>query len=172
MSSETSSPVTSVVPVSVAEELLNKTNAQLKEELDAATREIQSIELELKKAQLQEIRVRQERRRQDVMAKVEATRVFIQQRESLQKTCNHHKGGMGADAVMRGKGGDPHACVIPHRLPDGSMFILCQRCGAESYEGNATVGRPRSSNYEKFLELANSTDNTGSSSSVFLFSRV
>lgn len=43
--------------------------------------------------------------------------------------CTHRKGGKGLEAVKGGgKGNDPKFAVIKHRLPNGDVAVLCQRC--------------------------------------------
>lgn len=172
-------------------EMQNKTNAQLVEEAAALDLEARKLELEYKKQEM-EYRAIDMKIKKDQLAKLEAqyntainnarsrnlaTLQFLANREANQKRCNHRKGGRGPDAVMRGIGDDSNRSIIHHKLPDGGIMVLCQRCGKEWYPArkwNSEDGilRPIAATLGWEEAVQWNTDNSPSGSSTFLFEKV
>lgn len=145
----------------------SKTNAELAAELQALELEEKKLDLEIKRETVAKIKSQRAAKLEEARAKLIATRQFLAQREANQNACNHRKGGIGADAVMRGQGTDAMYAVIKHKLPDGRYFILCQRCGKEWHPGNVKLGMIETPGYQEAIRY--NTNNTASGSSSFLF---
>lgn len=147
----------------------SKTNAELAAELQALELEEKKLDLEIKRETVAKIKAQRAAKLEEARAKLIATRQFLAQREANQNACNHRKGGIGADAVMRGQGTDAMYAVIKHKLPDGRYFILCQRCGKEWHSPHPLVGGQETQGYREALNFP--TDNSPSGSSTFLFEK-
>lgn len=169
----------------------NKTNTELVDEIAALDLEAKRIELAYRKQEMAwrakdmivkdeeiaNITSKKNAAIEQARSKQLATMQFLANREANQKRCNHRKGGRGPDAVMRGMGDDAMSSVIFHKMPDGSMFVLCQRCGKEWYgarkwntEHGLLKPLPPTEGWENAVQLA--TDNSPSGSSTFLFEKV
>jgi len=149
--------------------LETKTNAQVAEEYAALELEEKRLDLEIKRETVAKIRAQRAAKLDEARAKLLATRQFLAQREANQANCNHRKGGIGAEAVMRGQGTDAMYAVIKHKLPNGRYFVLCQRCGKEWHPGFPLLGEKETAGYREALNFA--TDNSPSGSSTFIFER-
>ena len=157
--------------------LQNKTNADVLAELSALELEEKQLDLEIKRETVSKIRAQRQAKLDEARAKMIATKQFLAQREANQANCNHRKGGRGADAVMRGQGDDSMYSVVKHKLPAGSHFVLCQRCGKEwhpankwNIEGGKIVPIPATPGWAEAMQWP--TDNSMSASSTFLFEKV
>jgi len=149
--------------------LETKTNAQVAEEYATLELEEKRLDLEIKRETVAKIRAQRAAKLDEARAKLLATRQFLAQREANQANCNHRKGGIGAEAVMRGQGTDAMYAVIKHKLPNGRYFVLCQRCGKEWHPGFPLLGEKETPGYREALNFA--TDNSPSGSSTFIFER-
>jgi hypothetical protein len=90
------------------------------------------------------------------------------QRNAQQESCNHLKGGTGAEAFLRGMGDSPYFAVIKHKLPSGRSMVLCQRCGKEWHPADKFDSSIKETpGYSQALSWP--TNNSASGSSTFLF---
>jgi len=149
--------------------LETKTNAQLADDLLTLEREEKMLDLEIKREQVASIKAKRSAKLDEARAKNLATRQFLAQREAIQKNCNHRKGGIGAESVMRGQGTDAMYAVFKHKLPNGRYFVLCSRCGKEWHPGFPMLGEKETPGYQEAINFP--TDNSPSGSSTFLFER-
>lgn len=152
-----------------AKSLESKTNADVAVELAALEMEEKRLDLEIKREQVAKIRSQRSAKLEEARAKLIATKQFLAQRKANQDNCNHRKGGIGAEAVMRGQGTDAMYAVIKHKLPNGRYFVLCQRCGKEWHPGFPLLGEKETLGYREAVNFA--TDNSPSGSSTFIFER-
>lgn len=153
-----------------AQSLESKTNAEIVAELAAIELEEKRLDLEIKREQVAKIRALRSAKLEEARAKSIATRQFLLQREANQNNCNHRKGGIGAEAVMRGQGSDAMYAVFKHKLPCNRYFILCSRCGKEWHPAQPLFGIQATPGYNEALNF--NTDNSPSGSSTFLFERI
>jgi hypothetical protein len=151
------------------QDLASKTNVEVSNELAALELEEKQLDLEIKRETVAKIRAQRNAKLDEARAKMIATKQFLAQREANQANCNHRKGGIGAEAVMRGQGTDAMYAVIKHKLPNGRYFVLCQRCGKEWHPGFPLLGEKETAGYREALNFA--TDNSPSGSSTFIFER-
>lgn len=175
----------------LAAEMENKTNSELIDEAAALDIQVKKLEIEykkqemeyrtvdmaLKKDEFEKLQARRAAAIEAARSKTLATMQFLASREANQKACNHRKGGRGPDAVMRGRGDDANYAVVPHGLPDGSMLVLCQRCGKEWYserkwntENGVLKPIPATPGFDQAINF--NTDNSPSGSSRFVFEKV
>ena len=153
-------------------ELSTKRNSEIEAELLAVSREERELDLEIKKEKVREIRAKQEASRDKVKTQRIAIEQFLIQRKLRQGSCNHRKGGTGAQAVLQGKGQSVMYCVIKHKLPVGKYFVLCQRCGKEWHPALTALenaGTPQKATRGYFEALQYPTNNSESGASTFLF---
>jgi hypothetical protein len=143
-----------------------RTNAEIKDEISALDAEMQSLELELKREQVSEIKRKRANRLMELNTRINASKQEIAQREFLKSNCTHKKGGRGHGAVLGGMGTDSNYAVIHHILPSGRHMILCQRCGDEQYGPDPLTGEKATAKYQEFRRFQ--TDNTASGSTLFL----
>src|SRR5437660_1074943 len=108
-----------------------RTNAEVTAELAALELEEKKLDLEIKRETVSKIRAQRAAKLEEARAKLIATKQFLAQREANQANCNHRKGGIGAEAVMRGQGTDAMYAVFKHKLPCNRYCVLCSRCGNE-----------------------------------------
>lgn len=96
----------------------------------------------------------------------------LRRRKIRQTGCSHRKGGIGNRVEgLPAAGGDSDVfAFIKHRLPDGTWFCLCQRCGAEFRDENKITGEPATKIGDWTFEMAltSRTDNQESHSSQFV----
>jgi len=149
--------------------LETKTNAQLADDLLALEREEKMLDLEIKRETVAKIRAQRSAKLEEARSKNMAVLQFLAQREAIYKNCNHRKGGIGAEAVMRGQGTDAMFAVVKHKLPNGRYFVLCMRCGHEWHPAFPLLGQKETPGYQEAINYP--TDNSPSSSSTFLFER-
>lgn len=149
--------------------LAPKTNADVLAELSALELEEKALDLEIKRETVAKIRSQRAAKQEEARAKIIATLQFLKQREMNQLNCNHRKGGIGAEAVMRGQGSDAMYAVIKHKLPHGKYFVLCQRCGKEWHPPVPILGEKGTPGYNDAVNWP--TDNSPSGSSTFLYER-
>jgi hypothetical protein len=147
-----------------------KTNAEILSELSALELEEKALDLEIKRETVAKIRSQRNAKLEEARSKILATMQFLMQRKMNQANCNHRKGGIGAEAVMRGQGSDAMYAVIKHKLPSGKYFVLCQRCGAEWHPPVAILGEVGTPGWAEAINWP--TDNSPSGSSTFLFERI
>ncbi len=155
------------------EQLGSQTNLQLEQERIRIDNELRSLDLELKREQVREIREKQQALRDKAASQKAAIDQFMAQRRARQVQCNHRKGGVGADGVIRGQGQSQMYCVVKHLLPAGNYLVLCQRCGKEwtgplNAMQNGGVPKPATKGFFKAIQFV--TNNTQSGSSRFDFS--
>jgi hypothetical protein len=149
--------------------LATKTNADVTAELAALELEEKQLDLEIKRETVSKIRSQRMAKQDEARAKLLATKQFLAQRKANQDNCNHRKGGIGAEAVMRGQGTDAMYAVIKHKLPCNRYFVLCQRCGKEWHPAQPLFGIKATEGYEEAIRFP--SDNTPSGSSTFMFER-
>ena len=149
--------------------LETKTNAQLAEDRMVLDREMAELDLEIKREQVAQIKAKRSAKLEEARSKNIAILQFLAQREAVYKNCNHRKGGIGAESVMRGQGTDAMFAVAKHKLPNGRYFVLCMRCGHEWHPGFPLLGQKETPGYQEALNYP--TDNSPSGSSTFLFER-
>jgi hypothetical protein len=167
--SDTTNEFDTPVPQIVAG-IENKTNADILAELSALELEEKALDLEIKRETVAKIRAQRQSKLEETRSKTLATLQFLMQRRMNQENCNHRKGGIGAEAVMRGQGSDAMYSVIKHKLPHGKHFVLCQRCGAEWHPPVPILGEPGTPGWKEAVSWP--TDNSPSGSSTFLFERI
>ena len=153
-----------------ANTLPTKTNAQLVDELTALELEEKQLDLEIKRETVAKIRAQRASKLEEARSKLRATLQFLAQREANQKNCNHRKGGIGAEAVMRGQGTSAMYSVTKHKKPNGRWFVLCNRCGKEWHQGYELLGEKETPGFQEAIQYP--SDNTPSGSSTFLYERV
>lgn len=149
--------------------LASKTNADVLVELSALELEEKQLDLEIKRETVAKIRAQRSAKLEEARSKMIATKQFLAQREANQANCNHRKGGIGAEAVMRGQGTDAMYSVIKHKLPCNRYFVLCQRCGKEWHPAQPLFGIKATAGYDEAIRFP--SDNTPSGSSTFMFER-
>lgn len=149
--------------------LQSKTNAQVVSELAELEMEEKRLDLEIKREQVSKIRSQRAAKLEEARAKLIATKQFLAQREANQANCNHRKGGIGAEAVMRGQGTDAMYAVFKHKLPCNRYFVLCSRCGKEWHPAQPLFGIKATPGYDEAIRFP--SDNTPSGSSTFMFER-
>ncbi len=147
----------------------NLTNAQLDAETAKIDKELKLLDLELKRTQVAKDRAAVNQKRDDAQSRSIAIKQYMKQRDLQQENCNHLKGGMGAEAFLRGQGDSPYYSVIKHKLPCNLYMVLCQRCGKEWHPAQKVFGIAETEGYQKALSF--NSDNTASGSSTFLFQR-
>jgi hypothetical protein len=154
-------------------ELENQTASSIQAELDALALEERQLDLEIKRETVAKIRAQRNAKLEEVRSKQRAIMQFLAQREAQQNACNHRKGGIGVDSVMRGQGTSAMYSIIKHKLPDGRYFILCTRCLKEWHSPHPLVasvtGEKETPGYREMLNAP--TDNSPSGSSTFLFEK-
>jgi hypothetical protein len=139
--------------------------------------EFRKVDIELKKEEHSKLLGARAAKMQLALDKKMATLQFLAARKASQDRCNHRKGGMGADAVMRGMGQDGAYAVIKHRLPHREFMVLCQRCGKEwhpankwNVENGEIKPLPASEGWAEAMNYP--SDNSPSASSDFAFQEV
>jgi hypothetical protein len=148
--------------------LETKTNAQVADELSSLELEEKRLDLEIKRETVASIRAKRASQLGEARAKSLATRQFLAQRAAQQANCNHRKGGIGHEAVMRGQGTDAMYSVWKHKQPNGTWFVLCSRCGKEWHQEFRVQGRLIEAGTPGFLDAINyPSDNSPSGSAVF-----
>lgn len=147
-------------------------SAEIQRRLNLIELEAKALDLEIKREQVGKIRSQREQAKAELMAKIASTREFMARRAQVKLNCNHHKGGIGAQAIVNGMGSSTMWCLIRHRLPIGRDMVLCQRCGGEWLPENPYVNPPvrATEGYVEMLRNSQLSDNTASGASVFLFS--
>ena len=146
-----------------------KTQAEIGAELAALELEEKTLDLEIKRETVAKIRSQRQAKLEEGRAKLIATRQFLAQREANQKNCNHRKGGIGAEAVMRGQGTSAMYSVTKHKKPNGRWFVLCNRCGKEWHQGYELLNEKETPGFQDAIQFP--SDNTPSGSSTFLYER-
>ena len=149
--------------------LYSKTDAEVAAELAALELEEKRLDLEIKREQVTKIHALRSAKLEEARAKLMATRQFLAQREAIQANCNHRKGGIGAEAVMRGQGTDAMYGVFKHKKPNGRWFVLCGRCGKEWHQGYELLGEKETPGFKEMINAP--SDNSPSGSSTFMFER-
>jgi hypothetical protein len=152
-----------------------ETNAQLEERERALQLEERELDLEIKRHTVAQIRAVKQAILDKNRAQQQAISQFLANRRAVQANCNHRKGGVGHEAVIRGAGTSAMYAVIKHRLPCGKFFVLCQRCGKEWFPEltalqNAGVPRKATKGYWDAMQFQ--TNNSESGSSQFTFSQI
>jgi hypothetical protein len=153
-----------------AENLPNKSNMELANELAAIELEEKQLDLEIKRETVAKIRAQRNAKLDEARVKMQSIKQFLATREAVQSHCNHKKGGQGANAVINGEGTDANFAIIKHKMPHGRYQIFCQRCGKEWKPAVQILGEVETPGYREMLNAQ--TDNSPSGSSVFLFERV
>ena len=114
-----------------------------KKEIDSLELESKKAELETKKleilvqqANLQDIQERlaeRELAREQKRQKSLSNGLILKQNAAAetahQRKCNHRKGGNGAAGVVGGQGDDTQYAVLKHTFANGDMWVRCLRCG-------------------------------------------
>jgi len=147
----------------------NLTNDQLAAEAARIDAEMKALDLELKRDQVAKIRAAVNQKREDALSRSIAIKQYMAQRDAQQENCNHLKGGVGAEAFLRGLGDSPYYAIIKHKLPCNKYMVLCQRCGKEWHPAQPLFGIAETPGYQQ--ALAYNTNNTASGSSTFLYER-
>jgi hypothetical protein len=147
-----------------------KTNAQLSAELQELELEEKQLDLEIKRETVAKIRSQRAAKLEEARSKLLATRQFLAQRKAVQDNCRHRKGGIGAEAVMRGEGTSAMYCVAKHKKPNGRWMVMCMRCGAEWHQGYELLNEAETPGFREAIQWP--TDNSPSGSSTFLFEKV
>lgn len=94
---------------------------------DKTMTELETLQLEEARTQARE---RQERRialQKRKEAIEETIRRDNANRDRIQASCSHRKGGRGTAGLYSGN--DQNYAVITHRLSVGGAIVICQRCG-------------------------------------------
>ncbi len=155
------------------DQLGSKKNLELEQERIRIDNEMRELDLEIKREQVKTIRAAKQAAFDRAAGQKAAIDQFMAQRRLRQAQCVHRKGGVGADAVIRGQGQSSMYCVVKHLLPAGNYLVLCQRCGREWHGPltalqNGGVAKPATKGY--FTAIQYATNNTQSGSSRFDFS--
>jgi hypothetical protein len=149
----------------------NKTNKELTEETIRLDNEMKALDLELKREQVSKLRSQINQKLENAKSRDLAIRNYMAQRNAQQESCNHLKGGTGAEAFLRGQGDSPYYAIIKHKLPSGKYMVLCQRCGKEWHPADKFDKSVKETpGYQQALSWP--TNNSASGSSTFLFERV
>ena len=149
----------------------NLTNQQLADESAKIDAEMKALDLELKREQVSKLRSQISQKLENTKSRALAVRNYLAQRDAQQEACNHHKGGTGSEAFLRGQGDSPYFAIIKHKLPSGLYMVLCQRCGKEWHPADKfDKSIKETPGYQQALSWP--TNNSASGSSVFLFERV
>jgi hypothetical protein len=150
--------------------LETKTNGEIGAELTALELEEKQLDLEIKRETVAKIRAQRQTKLDEARAKIAATLQFLAQRKASQDACLHRKGGIGAEAVMRGQGTSAMYCVAKFKKPNGRWFVLCMRCGKEFHQGHELLGERETPGFAEAIQWP--SDNTPGGASTFLFERV
>lgn len=150
-------------------DLNSLTSAQLATIKLTVDEELQQLDLELKREQVAAIKARKNARRDEAHSKSIAILQFLAQRKANQCSCNHRKGGMGANAVLRGEGTSAMYAVIKHLKPNGKWMVLCTRCGAEWHQGFPLLGEKETPGFREAINWP--SDSTPSRSAYFTYGR-
>lgn len=147
-------------------------------DLELKAKELELLErqanLEDIQERLSERQMKREAVRQKAYANGTTLRDTAAQEASVQRRCNHRKGGDGAAGIKLGQGVSPHYAVIKHTMLTGDMWIRCQRCG-KTWKPPIKADFPDVEGYVKALtdyETAKNfpTNNTPSASQQFKWS--
>lgn len=153
-----------------------------KEEVYEASREVEQLSLEERKAELEfkQLQIKlmkhqlaeiesKEKQKQLSHEQVESgLKDFQAQQERGFAECNHRKGGKNLEGA-RGRGTDDKYAIIRHQLPFGQWMVLCTRCHKVWLppEIAERMGqKPDSEAYKAAMEW--NTDNEPSGSSLFI----
>lgn len=145
-----------------------KGDSQVQADLAAVELEMRELDLEIKRATVAKIRAERANAKAKVQMQEEAIQNFLMQRKMKQRNCNHRKGGVGAEAVLHGRGQSAMYCVIKHKLPVGKYWVLCQRCGKEWHPEltaiqNGGLARKATKGYYEALQFPTNNSESGSS---------
>lgn len=141
-----------------------------------------NISAELEQLQLEEAREAAEQRRNKRQARKQRLAVIERtlkrdkaQRELIQASCQHRKGGKGTAQMYMGN--DANYAVITHTISSGGKIVVCQRCGKlweapEPLSKKATAEeklkyREQMAEFRRAVNLP--TDNEPSGSVLFTF---
>lgn len=113
-----------------------QTQEQMDAEIKRAELELKLLEVEEKKASLQDIRERLAERQMTRDNKTQRSRgngETLKQNDarlrSIQSNCNHKKGGNGAEGLINGQGDDSQYAVFKHQFHNQDIWVRCLRCG-------------------------------------------
>ena len=116
-----------------AEDAVEAAHKDKLRELELKAKELELLErqanLEDITERLAERQMKREQVRQKAYSNGATLRDTAIQEASVQKRCNHRKGGDGAAGVKLGQGVSPHYAVIKHTMLTGELWVRCQRCG-------------------------------------------
>lgn len=108
----------------------------MEEELKALELESRRLEVLEKRANLEDIQERLDERklkretiRQTSLTNGATLKSLAKDDATVQRRCNHKKGGNGASGVIGGQGDSNDYAVIKHTMLNSDMWIRCQRCG-------------------------------------------
>lgn len=182
----------------INERVAGKSDTEVEVELKKLELEMKKIELAAKKQQLEDMELDREYKKFDIVIKreqrdiiegrrtaqieannqkMESLLAFMRNRAAQQDHCNHRKGGIDAQALIRGEGTSEKFCIVKHGLPNGNFFVICTRCNKEwhparPYNVEGGVLRPLAATPGWAEMVAAPTDNTASASSTFTYERV
>lgn len=164
------------VSANVFDEFAGKSNTEVAAALKEIEAEEKRLDLEIKREQVAAIRAKRQQQLDIARDKNISLRNFMATRLATQAHCNHRKGGLGYESIVRGEGTAPMYCVIKHKLPMGEYWVICQRCGREWFppqpytiEGGRVVSRPATAGWQEAVNWP--SDNTPSQSSIFFFKK-
>ena len=116
-----------------AEDTVEVTHKEKLRDLEVKAKELELLErqanLEDITERLAERQMKREQVRQKAYSNGATLRDTAIQEASVQKRCNHRKGGDGAAGIKLGQGISPHYAVIKHGMLTGELWVRCQRCG-------------------------------------------
>lgn len=98
--------------------------------------ELKKLEIEERKANLQDVKERLAEREMLRTNKQQRSKMNGQtikqikaQDRAVQAACNHHKGGNAEQGIVYGQGDDPQYAVLKHQFQNGDIWVRCLRCG-------------------------------------------
>jgi hypothetical protein len=121
--------------VQVAEKSAVEKLAEIELEIKLQELENKKLEAEERKLNMRDIQKRldtgklaEENHGQSARTKGQAIEQIKAGRRNHQNTCNHKKGGQGAQGLLKGQGDDSQYAVIKHTFSHGDTWVICLRC--------------------------------------------
>lgn len=121
----------------MSEEIKKKQSVEdMDAEIKRAELELKRLEILEKTANLQDLKERLDERQMTRDTKTQRSRnngETLKQNDarlkSIQRNCNHKKGGNGAEGLINGQGDDSQYAVFKHRFHNSDIWVRCLRCG-------------------------------------------
>jgi len=148
---------------------------------DGLDRELEQIELEMKRLQITHLRFEVEKESQ---RRADIARTQAQQQQSLKESqealearqaiCPHKKGGKNIEGINHGTAQE--YAVFTHTYADGRVVPMCTRCGKEWHKPPVELRRSDPPEYKRLLKeyvesLKFPTDNEPSGTQLFMITQ-